>query len=199
MANSGMVAITVALIGAGATVATAYIANQGKEEKAPATAATVPPAQQPAPQPAPQTAAQAVQQPAAPAGAPAPLSDSATRALEAVAATSGAPATYPPPPASNPDNQFDVAGQWHTPDHSPVVATQEGGTFAIATVPVGLGAYGTGRIMGDQLAWDYLSVPSQTTGRCSGSIAPDGQSISSTCYDSSGATYPYVLHRPGTR
>jgi hypothetical protein len=191
MANSGMVAITVALIGAGATVATAYIANQGKDEKAPAPLATVPPAQQPAPQ--------TVQQPAAPTAAPAPLSDGATRALEAVAAASSAPATTPPPPASNPGNQFDVAGQWHTPDHSPVVATQEGGTFAIATVPVGIGAYGTGRIMGNQLAWDYVSVPSQTTGRCTGSIAPDGQTIASTCYDSSGASYPYELHRPGAR
>lgn len=71
------------------------------------------------------------------------------------------------------------------------------GTSISGTEPVNWGTY-TGTVSGDQLTWDYTCCSNAYAGNFSGTIAPDGNSITGVAHDVNGGiprTYTCTLTR----
>lgn len=142
--KSGLIAVVVALIGAGGIVAAKYLEVGAKTQAAP-----VP---QPVPGPAP-----------APTPAPAPVNVDPTPTPKPVEV---APVVPPAPVVA----VTDISGPWHDFQHATYVIEQQGNAIRISSpqYPAGIGV---GTIIGSTVAWEYRDnngVPGRCTGLAAG-------------------------------
>ncbi|TRW14208.1 hypothetical protein [Glacieibacterium frigidum] len=140
--KSGLIAVVVALIGAGGIIGAKYLEVGAK--------APVAPAPQPGPSPAP-----------TPTPTPAPVNvDPAPRPI------SVDPVVRPEPAPT----VVDISGPWHDFQHATYVIQQQGNAMRISSpqYPAGIGA---GTIIGTAVAWEYRDnngVPGRCTGTATG-------------------------------
>lgn len=166
--KSGLIAVVVALIGAGGIIGAKYLEVGAKTPAVPAPQPVPTPTPTPTPTPSPV--------PVNAPPTPQPVVD-----LNRVVGPDPAPAVV------------DISGPWHDFQHATYVIQQQGGAIRISSpqYPAGIGV---GTIIGNTVAWEYRDnngVP----GRCTGLAA--GEQLQIVCA-SMGGTQPFPLHRPNS-
>lgn len=171
--KSVLIAVVVALIGAGGIVAAKYLEVGAKTQAAPAPQPAPNPT--PAPGPAP-----------TPGPAPAPVNVDPTPTPKPVEV---APVVTTVPAAMVPD----ISGPWHDIEHATYVIAQQGGAIRI-TSPQFTGTFGAGTVIGNAVQWDYRDS-NGVPGRCAGIVLDAQLQVVCTAL---GINYPFPMHRPNS-
>jgi hypothetical protein len=178
MADSGKVAIIVALIGAAGVIGSKYIEVAKPAATAPATpAAAVPESAVSAAPAQPQTnTAPPVQPVAAKPADPVPTSDS-------------------PPPAPHPAAP-NLAGTWVDAGGIAYTLVQNGVQFEVSGQLGTTMVVGQGALVGRSVRWTYQNNIGGA-GQCQGSVAEGDQLVTATCQQVGGPPYMIQLNRAG--
>jgi beta-lactam-binding protein with PASTA domain len=101
--------------------------------------------------------------------------------------TTQAAATTPEEPAPPREPVINLTGYWHDTSGVTYQTVQRGNTFTYSASGVGGLSRGAGTIRGLQFESTYSAAyvnGARSTGRCTGTISPEGNEIRGTCFDS---------------